>query len=297
MKLSFYCLLLVGFTACNSPNSASSSSVNPAEPAKVAQIPANSQGMPPAPVVVAAATATPAPAPSSSPIKNISGVGLVWNGAGACNDGCWLAAANVVTSTGLTVRYVNEQTAASSAQDIAAIFAGARVWVMPGGHSAQEVGAMSNALIEGLQDFVAQGGGYVGWCAGAFSATQVVGTSGKTGLGLMPGNTKVFITSNKQNNYGASIENLSWITGSHSFYLEGGPYLYNLPSSVEVIARYDDQVSVAAARTGYGNGRVFISGVHPEAPSWWWSGTSISDPDGTDEAYAADMVKWAASFE
>ena len=270
MKYCLVALLLAGATACNSPSS-STPSLNPTH--------IN-------------------PVPKTSPPVNITGaVGIVWNGPGACTDGCIQGAADAVTGAGFTVRYVNEQTPTTSPENLAAIFLNAKVWVMPGGHSNKEVGAMTPALITALQQFISNGGGYVGWCAGSFAATAKIGTTGLTGLGIFPGDTIPYITKSEQNAYGGSIEKLTWMNDTHYFYLEGGSYMTNLPSSVEVISRYDDQVSVAAARTTYGNGRVYLSGVHPEAPTWWWTGTGIVDPDGSDQAYAIEMIKWSAHLE
>jgi glutamine amidotransferase-like uncharacterized protein len=286
MNLSFIILLLVGLTACNSPGSLSVSSLN-LNTNVVTSSPSSSR-----PPIVAK---TPNPPPAQ--ILNTGSVGLVWDGDGACAEDCALASANAVEAAGLSVRYVNQNTVASTIAEVEAVFADARVWVMPGGYASTEVSAIPPAIKTALVKFVAAGGGYVGWCAGAFAATSSIGTIGKPGLGIFPGSSDVYTTRNNQNSYGASIEKLTWFNGTRNFYLEGGPFLKELPSSVEVVGRYDDQVSVAAARTTYGNGRVFITGVHPEAPSWWWSGTSISDADGSDEAYATDMIKWAAKLE
>jgi putative intracellular protease/amidase len=222
----------------------------------------------------------------------------VWSGDGACTDGCALAGATAATAAGLTPVYVDgtSTTKSGSTEDIAALFQTAKVWIMPGGVSNTEYDTMSAALRTTLQSFVSNGGGYVGWCAGAFAATAQIGTTGETGLGIFPGSTTPYDTSNYQNSYGASIEDLLWLGVSHYFYLEGGPYFSNLPSTVEVVATYSDH-SVAAARAAYGTGRVFLSGVHPEAPAWWWEGTGITDPDGSDVAYAADMIKWASGLE
>jgi hypothetical protein len=292
MKLRFILLLLVGATACNAQNRGSSSSNNNnsnTATTVASGIPNAGSGSQPT-HAVPATSATPAPSTAGE-------VGLVWNGAGACDDDCALAGANAVTLAGLTPRYVNETTPTATAADIAAIFQDAKVWVMPGGYASNEVEAMSASLTTALLSFISNGGGYVGWCAGSFSADASIGTIHVNGLGIFPGNTEVYNTTSKQNSYGGSIEKLTWLNEIHYFYLEGGPNFTNLPSSVEVVARYDDQVSVAAARTNYGNGRVFLSGVHPEAPTWWWAGTGIADPDGSDLSYAADMIKWAASLE
>ena len=224
-------------------------------------------------------------------------VALVFSGNGACPEGCAQAGVDVATAAGLTVRRVtgNELDSNSSPSDIDAFFKDVRVWIMPGGVSTDEVKSMTPTLQSALSQFVSDGGGYVGWCAGAFSATQIIGTSGNKGLGLFPGDTELFTNHSATNSYGASMENLQWQGASHYFYLEGGPMIKNLGPSAERIATYSDG-SIAAARAPYGNGRVYISGVHPEAPTWWWEGTSISDPDGSDVDFAVQMVKWAGQL-
>jgi glutamine amidotransferase-like uncharacterized protein len=298
MKLYFALVLLFGAVACTSPNNSSTSPAKPADESLTPQsVTASSEALGPN------SPAKPAPliAPSKSPtqptqVPATNGVGIVWNGAGACPDGCALAGEKAVVAAGLTVRYVNENTPASSLSDLNSIFKNAKVWIMPGGYASQEVEAMTPELIKSLRSFISSGGGYIGWCAGAFAATQSIGTIGKPGLNIFPGSEGVYSSSNKQNNYGASIEKTTWFNDTRQMYLEGGPYFKDLPSSVEVVSRFDDQTSVAAARTSFGNGRVYLTSTHPEAPTWWWSGTGVDDTDGSDEALAVDMVKWAAQL-
>jgi hypothetical protein len=287
MKLCFILMLLLGTTACNSQNGNSTSSLNPTSGTTSSATNPNASGSGSVSI--------------SAPVSAVTGVGLVWNGTGACDDDgtndCALAGYTAVTTAGLTAKYVNENTPVATAAEVAALFENVKVWVMPGGYADNEVVAIPTAMRTALISFIQNGGGYVGWCAGAFAATSQIGTIGDPGLGIFPGNTVVYNTTSKQNSYGGSIEKMTWENGTRYLYLEGGPNFTNLPSSVEVIARYDDNVSVGAARTTFGNGRVFLSGVHPEAPTWWWEGTGITDPDGSDMSYAADMVKWAASLE
>ena len=224
-------------------------------------------------------------------------IALVFSGNGACTEGCAQAGVDAATAAGLTAKEVtgNELTASSTQAEIDAFFHGVRVWIMPGGVSNTELATMSTTMKTALTKFIYNGGGYVGWCAGAFAATGSIGTISSWGLGNFPGDTTLFTDHSTTNSYGASIEKLSWEGASHSFYLEGGPYISNLGPTAESIATYADG-AIAAARAPYGKGRVFISGVHPEAPTWWWQGTSVTDPDGSDVAYAVEMIKWASSM-
>jgi|GEM_PF-1298522 len=283
-------VLAVGVSACQAPSSAPPAALSPSNPIDTASggdKNGDSNGTP-------TITPTITPAPSVAP----SGVALVFSGNGACTEDCAKAGEDAATLAGLTpvAVYGNELSTKSTAEQIAAFFDNVKVWIMPGGSSRSEVASLSSTMRAALKSFVENGGGYVGWCAGAFSATSIIGTTGVSGLGLIPGNTALYDTSSRQNGYGGSIEKTTWFNGLRYLYLEGGPYFYNLPSSVEVVGRYDDQVSVSAVRTTYGKGRVFLTGTHPEAPSWWWKGTGISDPDGSDQSYAADMIRWAAGL-
>jgi glutamine amidotransferase-like uncharacterized protein len=240
---------------------------------------------------------TPAdPSAAGSKSNSSGGIALVFNGAGVCPDGCGEAGATVAKRAGLTPKYVTGQelTTKSTQAEIDAFFSNVKVWIMPGGYARNEIDSMSVTLRTALKTFVQQGGGYVGWCAGAFAATSQVGTTGSAGLGLIAGSSAPYLTASKQNSYGGSIEKTTWFNGIRYLYLEGGPYFYDVPSSVEVVSRYDNNVSIQSIRSTYGSGRVFLSGTHPEAPTWWYSGTGIFDSDGSDVAVAADMVKWAA---
>ena len=277
-------MLAFGFTACG--QSGANSSV-PLIPEASAVVKDNSSSQSPA-----------NPTSPTAPATTSKGVALVFNGTGVCTDGCGQAGLDASALAGLTPKYVtgNELSAKSTAAEIDAFFANVKVWVMPGGYARNEYNAMSEVMRSALKNFIQGGGGYVGWCAGAFAATSIIGTTGADGFGLMAGSSAVYKSTGKKNSYGASIEKTTWFNGTRNLYLEGGPYFYNLPSSVEVVGRYDDNVSVSAVRSSYGNGRVYLTGPHPEAPSWWFSGTGITDADGSDLSYAAEMIKWAAKL-
>lgn len=242
------------------------------------------------PAVVDDGTNSTAPTPTPSTPVNTASRALVFNGSGVCTDGCGEAGKAVAEAAGLVVTYVtgNEINSSSTPAQIAAFFAGVKVWVMPGGYARNELSSMSAAMKTALKAFIQAGGGYVGWCAGAFAATSTVGTTGSTGLGIVGGRTAVYAS-------GTSIQRTTWFDTTRDFYFEGGPYFHSYGSEVEVVGRYSNS-SVAAMRTAYGQGRVFLSGTHPEAPAWWWTGY-LSDRDGSDEAQAVQMVRWAAKFE
>ena len=223
------------------------------------------------------------------------GIALVYNGVGACPDGCSLAAANAAKAAGFTPKIVGPEELAENATDdeVQKLFKNARVWIQPGGYAKQAYLAMTQKLRKSLVRFIHEGGGYVGFCAGAFLTTKEIGDTGHPGLGIFPGKSAPYVTPVGDPRYQFSIEPVSWFGMSRQIYFEQGPYLYDLPPSVEVVALYKDGRTVAAARTHFGEGKVFISGPHPEAPQWWSETTRAPDLDGTDLFLAIDMIRWA----
>lgn len=224
--------------------------------------------------------------PSMPEIVKAKTVALVYEGPGACPEDCAKAAADTAKLAGFTPKMVgpNALTSSSTPEQIAALFQDAAIWVQPGGKSTKAYEAITPTLREALIAFVKNGGGYVGFCAGAFITTDEIGTTGKKGFGIFPGRTAPLGT-------GSHFETVNWEGKTRGIYFEGGPYMYNMPPSVEVTAVYDDGKTIASARTTFGNGRVYITGPHPEAPEWWLEN---EDADGSDRDLAIGMMKWAA---
>jgi hypothetical protein len=223
---------------------------------------------------------------------------LVYDGIGACVEDCALSAANSARAAGLQVKIVGPKvlTEASTPTQIQMLFRGVKVWIQPGGYSKQAYEAMTPTLRKAIVDFVREGGGYVGFCAGAFMTSDQIGTTGTPGLGIFPGKTAPYEVPTIRPDLVFSLEKVLWFGAQRTLYFEGGPFLYDLDSRVEVVATYQDS-KVAAARTTFGKGRVFISGPHPEAPLWWSNVDGIRDPDGSDQSLAVHMIDWAAQLE
>src|SRR3954463_13790060 len=85
---------------------------------------------------------------------------LVYKGPGSCEDGCSEAAALVAKLAGLHPVFVDPHPASAD------VFKNAAVWIQPGGKSRTVGATMSAELKSWIQNFVAAGGGYVGFCAG-----------------------------------------------------------------------------------------------------------------------------------
>jgi glutamine amidotransferase-like uncharacterized protein len=225
-------------------------------------------------------------------------VAYVYDGEGACPEDCAKSAAEMAYLAGLRPVYVgpNDLNFNSSSDEVKHFFDGVGVWIQPGGKSKEVYRVMHPVLRNALVNYVFSGGGYVGFCAGAFISTNQIGTSGFPGYSVLPGKTAPLEPPPARPDLEYSIEEITWNGQPRAIYFEGGPYLYDLPSQVEVMALYQNG-KVAAARSAFGLGRVYVSGPHPEAPRWWWEIDQILDRDGEDHDLAIQMIRWASRVE
>lgn len=217
---------------------------------------------------------------------------LVYNGPGACSDGCYQAAFQVALQAGLDPIYVgaSQLTNASTLDEEKELFKDVVIWIQPGGKSKTAMTSITPRLKTAIQNFVRAGGAYVGFCAGAFASTEYVGTTNTLGFGFMPGNTTLYPDPNTND---ADILTMNWGGKTRQIYWEGGPYFSNIPNGeAEAMASYPDG-SISAARTTYGLGKVYVTGAHPEAPQDWRDYYGLKDSDGMDQDLAVEMINWA----
>ncbi len=138
------------------------------------------------------------------------------------------------------------------------------------------------------------GGGYVGFCAGAFLATSKIGTTEQDGLGIVPGKTELW---DRKDGPGHLVQ-VSWNHRIRSVYYHGGPFLDFSgidDSSVSVFSRYENG-QVAGATMDFGRGRVAVTGAHPEASRIWNAIKFLHDEDGSDQFLVAKLMQWAAGL-
>ncbi len=222
---------------------------------------------------------------------------LIYKGPGSCDEGCSEAVAEIAKKAGYSYDFVAPDALKEDAseQQERELFKHAKVWVQPGGIANQAFDSMTSRLRAALKKFIREGGGYVGFCAGAFMATHWIGGTGELGLDIFPGGTNLYSTTTENPRVIFSLEKLNWLGKIRTVYFEGGPYLYGIENdpAVEKIAYYDTGY-IAAARTSYGKGRVFITGAHPEAPRVWSEEDGIYNPEGDTHDLAAGMIQWAA---
>jgi len=185
-------------------------------------------------------------------------------------DDTLIRAEYVAAQAGFTVVVVTEPVSPT-------VLDGASVWVQPGGPNLSADKFMNgNGMANQVRDFVNRGGGYVGFCGGAFSAVN--------NLGLIAGSAWNLDQS-------TGWVPVDWLGTTRDIYFEGGPYIDLTSKTTQVVATYADG-KIAAARDHYGNGEVFISGVHPEANMDW---APEPDPDGSQVSIAIGMIREVAA--
>ena len=137
------------------------------------------------------------------------------------------------------------------------------VLIIPGGYTKRAVSSLAGKGFEIIRKFIAEGGGYIGICAGAYLAVQRVEVPGKPqGLGII------------------GVQNIRKRgIGMRKIYLEEHPLTEGLPREIlihyqngpEILlkgeakeaARYENG-SIAIATVSFGKGKVVIFSPHPE---------------------------------
>lgn len=240
-------------------------------------------------------------------------IALVYEGAGSCtgSEGDCSGAAQVAAEfSGYQVVRVGPSalTATSTEADYKKVFGQAAVWVQPGGHSRKFLVTITPETKAGLQRFLKEGGGYVGFCAGAFSATEYDADLDLKGLNIFPGKTAAYpnetidtffdevVSHFNENAYYNQILELVWNGKKRQVYFEEGASIdfTGVPANqVEVTARLKSGLPISA-RAAYGLGRVYITGAHPEAPKDWLG--ALVDSDGPDYDLVKEMMDWASNL-
>lgn len=191
--------------------------------------------------------------------------------------GCAEAAKLMVERSGYRVTYVGPQ-----GEDLrAALARKPALYVQPGGGDSLE-GAWREMkpYAADIRRYVRDGGHYLGICMGGYLA----GTATDSGTGgfqllaedagqytALPGAT---VTDDLAD---TSIE-VRWRNENRRIFYQGGPYFLEPSGESTVLARYrmtdewpgDRKAPIAAMVAPYGQGRIAVSGPHPEAPKGWW---------------------------
>ncbi len=214
-----------------------------------------------------------------------SKVVLVFRGAGGCTS-CAAASARSVRGMGYKIEYI------SPSEINPKIFKDAVLWIQPAGNAITAAEAIGLEKLKMIRDFVGAGGGYLGYCAGAFLADTTVDDDGKvTGIGLLPFATADYIVNDSDN---IDMVWMSWGNRRRHIFFNGGTTfeIQNAKIPVKLLATYEDK-KPAAIQVRYGNGRVVLSGPHPEAPQVWRDRNDLKDEDGSDLDLASELAKRA----
>lgn len=137
--------------------------------------------------------------------------------------------------------------------------------IIPGGYTGQYVAALGEQGFEQIREFVAEGGGYIGICAGAYIAARNVEVLGRPpGLGI--------IEIENVRRAGRGIRTITVAKPGHplmkgyeggvDIWYKNGPMM-KVGEGVETLAVYEEG-SAAIVCSTYGEGRVVIFSPHPE---------------------------------
>ena len=153
-----------------------------------------------------------------------------------------------------------------------------RVLCVPGGDMYRYSQDISSEGKENIRNFIRDGGGYIGICGGAYFASEIVRWRGTllnmTPLGLFPGSAEgpndaivpypeyamckiniIDVTHPITQSMGDSM----WI-----LYYWGPELVVEEGADVSILGVYDSSIHAAMVALEYGEGRVFLSGTHPE---------------------------------
>lgn len=223
--------------------------------------------------------------------QNHKPLALVWAGKGACEDGCYTATAKMAKMAGFQVQLVTTENFSQELLDKATI------WLQPGGNAIEVSNDFGPHRMQMLRDFVARGGRYVGFCAGAFfSDAWVDDFNTVPGLGITPVVTADF--SKEALGSDEVILDVNWAGRMrHIYFNEGGTFkLETYTPDVKVFAHYQTEGLPglpAAWENTFGQGRVVVTGTHPEAPPKWREDLNKEDEDGDDYDLALEMIQKA----
>ncbi|MFE6668264.1 BPL-N domain-containing protein [Streptomyces sp. NPDC057697] len=190
---------------------------------------------------------------------------LVYRGP-ASRPGCPEAVAELLAATpwNLEVRFTGPDEAL---HPTARNLSDATLYAQPGGGTLDSAYRTLRRQHRVVRDFVRHGGRYLGFCLGGYLAGAT------PGFGLLPGDTDQYIASP-----GASVHDerdtvvpVTWRGRRRTVYFQDGP-LFELDEDADatILATYDNG-TVAALATRYGDGRVAVTGPHPEATADWYT--------------------------
>ncbi len=198
-------------------------------------------------------------------------IAVIFAGAGTC-EGCAATVAALLQQQHYQVRLVDEH------QLNAQVLQQADLYVQPGGSDdiMDTLSVLSNRQLQEIRDFVAQGGSYLGICAGAYLAGQYADQStGVRAFGL------VELTEIEQEIADDNQAQLVAIvvppdSKPRQVYYQAGPHFgRHLPATGSATAFYAGSKQIAARLSSFGQGRVGLIGPHYEADASWFAADDL----------------------
>lgn len=206
-------------------------------------------------------------------------------------EGCSEAARDLLLKSkyGFIVKFVGPKEDLEVDDDT---LARATLYVQPAGNaSLDDAWDYVKKTAPAIQKFVKHGGRYLGFCMGGYFAGK------DPGFELLPGDTNQWIASKKAGikDDKDAIVSVEWGGRTRYMYFQDGPYFIvddddKDAKNVQVLATYSDNGKIAAMVAPYGDGKVGVSGPHPEADASWYSLAKLSDPDGLDADLGLDLL-------
>lgn len=143
------------------------------------------------------------------------------------------------------------------------------ILIIPGGRTQLLYSALKEEGLKNIKEYVKNGGGYIGICAGAYLAAPLVNIPGTPpGLGIID------IENKRISDYGIrsiEIKNEHFIIKGYSnrisIYYQNGPLMMPKNSDISVLATYDEEKFAAIVVSKYGKGDVVLFSPHPEGSS------------------------------
>ncbi len=193
-------------------------------------------------------------------------IAVVYNGAGTC-DGCADTVAQLLRAQHFQVHLVDQH------QLSAARLQGAQLYVQPGGSDdiMDTLSVLSLEQIRAIQQFVKDGGAYLGICAGGYLAGQYADhAEGVRAFGLLELGEVAQELADTNKAQAIAIQ-LPGESQPRQVYYQAGPHFgTRVPPSGRVLAYYAASKHVAARLSSFGRGRVGVIGPHYEADASWY---------------------------
>ena len=204
---------------------------------------------------------------------------LIYNGSVAAEEGPEAVAA-IAEQAGLPVTFV------SDLAELPRLLEHAAVFIIGGTEDDLNplIAAFTPEVTAALQDYLRNGGRYLGICGGGFMASTgwEEGESFVKTLGIIPAESGDF-----DEDAEPRILPIRWLRETHPMYFQAGPTfeLTESPEAVQVLAYYADG-RIAGLISSYGKGKAAVCGPHPEAPESWGDEAA----DGEDWTVVTDLA-------